>query len=99
MPNHNGTKINPVRLRHHKKWDEFVRNISGGLTVLNPVKGQWVYSNNLHNERMIPVRIVCDQDQMNSIADFTCKHYRQIEVLYYCMSAEVHFHRPKTKKT
>jgi hypothetical protein len=42
MENLTKTKIKPVRTNHHRQWDKFVRNISGGLTVLTPVKGQWV---------------------------------------------------------
>lgn len=29
-------------LEHHKQWDEKVRAISGGLTILKSAKGQWV---------------------------------------------------------
>jgi len=41
----------PFHLRYHKKWDEMVRSISGGLTILTPVKGQWIFEDKLFNER------------------------------------------------
>lgn len=48
----------PYRLRYHKVWDDKVRAISGGLTVMPVAKGQWVYKEELFTERMIPVRIL-----------------------------------------
>lgn len=81
----------PVRTRHHKEWDKRVRKISGGLTILSPVKGQWICrdSNMLYSERMIPVRIYCTEKQIHNIAKFTINHYRQIAVMAYSISDKV----------
>lgn len=81
----------PVRTKHHKKWDEFVRKISGGLTILKPAKGQWIFNNELYEDRVIPVRIACTELQIKEIAYFTKKHYRQISIMYYKISNEVYF--------
>ena len=43
----------PYRTRYHRVWDAKVREISGGLTVMPVVKGQWLSGSVLyHNERM-----------------------------------------------
>ena len=79
----------PVRTRHHKNWDSFVRNITCGLTILKPCKGQWIDKSKLYEERVIPVRIACTRKQLDKIIDFTIKHYRQIAVMAYKISDEV----------
>jgi hypothetical protein len=35
---------------------------------------------------MIPVRIACTQDQIETIADWTAKYYEQQAVMYYRVS-------------
>ncbi len=83
-------------LAHHQAWDAKVRAISKGLTILKPVKGQWVSEDeNLHAERMIPVRILCSEGQIRDIAQMTLVHYDQIEVMYYRISAEAYTVRHK----
>lgn len=81
----------PVRLRHHKEWDKYVRKITGGLTVLKPARGTWIEpeSNELYEERMIPVRIACTEKQIGRIIDFTMTHYDQLAVMAYCISTKV----------
>lgn len=80
-----------VTVRHHKRWDEYVRRISGGLTILTPGKGQWTNKETgiLHEERVIPVRIACDENQINDIIGFTLKHYKQFAVMAYLVSEKV----------
>jgi hypothetical protein len=81
----------PVRLRHHKVWDRFVREITGGLTILHPARGQWINpeTKELLSERVIPVRIACTRKQLQEILDFTIQHYNQIAVMAYLLSEEV----------
>jgi hypothetical protein len=79
----------PVRKRHHKQWDKFVRNISGGLTVCKPAKGQWIHMGKLYEDRVIPVRIACTREQIMTICNFTMNHYRQKSVMSYHLSDEV----------
>ena len=77
----------PVRTRYHRVWDEKVRSISRGLTVLTPAKGQWISPDGeLFVERMIPVRIACTRDDIDKIADMTAKYYEQEAVMYYRVS-------------
>lgn len=79
----------PIRLRFHKVWDEKVRAISGGLTILHPAKGQWVsQEGTLFAERMIPVRIRCADEQMREIAQMTLAYYEQEAVFFYLVSNE-----------
>lgn len=86
--NYNNTK--PVRLAHHKQWDRFVEKITGGLTIMPVSKGIWIDSNRLrYYERMIPVRIMCSENDIIKIAQFTIKHYRQKAVMYYRISTKV----------
>lgn len=78
------------RTRYHRVWDEEVRKITGGLTVMTPVKGQWLSnSNELFVERMIPVRIVATREQIERIIDMTIDYYDQQAVLCYRLSSEV----------
>ena len=80
----------PYRTRYHRVWDKKVRAISGGLTIFSPSKGQWVSSEGeLFNERMIPVRICCTEQEIEQIANMTAKHYNQKAIMYYCVSSNI----------
>jgi len=91
VPTLMGKTNKPVRTKHHKQWDKYVRKLSNGLTILHPVKGQWVEleSNELFEERMIPVRIACSEQDMNKIIQFTLTHYKQLAVMAYQLSNKV----------
>ena len=39
VPTKYGDNEKPIRTKHHKEWDKYVRKISGGLTILTPGKG------------------------------------------------------------
>ena len=79
----------PFRTRYHRVWDNKVRTIAGGLTVLRPAIGQWVNpEGDLFKERMIPVRIMCSRDQIEEIIDITMKYYDQEAILAYMVSSE-----------
>ena len=88
VPTIYGDTIKPIRTRHHKNWDKYVREISLGLTLMTPAKGQWIYENNLFEERVIPVRIFCTDEEMEKIITFSFKHYRQKAIMYYVISNE-----------
>jgi hypothetical protein len=83
----------PFRTRHHKVWDERVRKISSGLTIYKPAKGQWIdrTDDKLYEERMIPVRIACNEVQIRKIMEITKQHYKQIDVMAYQVSDRVIF--------
>jgi len=75
---------------HHKEWDEFVKDISGGLTIMKTAKGEWISpSGKLYTDRTIPCRIVCTEEQISEIIDFTIEHYSQEAVLAYKISDDV----------
>lgn len=79
----------PIRTRFHRVWDAQVRDISGGLTVQPPVRGQWVSGDKeLFRERMIPVRVMCTREQIEAIALMTMEYYEQLAVMYYRISDE-----------
>ena len=79
----------PNRTRYHRVWDEKVRAIAGGLTILRPAIGQWENPEGvLFKERMIPVRIMCTREQIEEIIDITIKYYKQEAVLAYKVSDE-----------
>lgn len=82
--------LRPVRVKHHRNWDNFVRKLTGGLTIYRPAMGQWLHHGSLFKERMIPVRIMCDRKIIDRIAEFTASHYRQLAVFYYKVSTECH---------
>ncbi len=79
-----------IRTRFHRVWDEKVREIAGGLTILTPAKGQWVNTKgNLFHERMIPVRIACTKEQILAIMDMTAAYYEQEAIFAAKVSDEV----------
>lgn len=90
-PNSDGTKF--FTTRYHRVWDEKVRAISGGLTIMSPSKGQWVSPHGtLFVERMIPVRIVASREEVLEIVKMTAEYYSQEAVLCYKISDDVIFH-------
>lgn len=81
----------PYRTRFHRVWDSKIREISGGLTIITPAKGQWISPDGeLFIERMIPVRIRCTRKDMAAIAVMTKEYYDQLAVMYYRISDEVY---------
>lgn len=84
--------------KYHRVWDEKVRAISGGLTILAPAKGQWVSpTGELYAERMIPARIIATREQIEQIIDMTMRYYDQLAVLCYKVSDEVILKHRNTK--
>lgn len=82
----------PFRTRYHRVWDKKVREIANGLTIMHPVRGQWISSTgDLHSERNIPVRIACTREQIIQIMKLTKSYYFQEEVMAYKVSEEVIF--------
>lgn len=76
-----------IPLEYHKQWDAEVLKISGGLTIQSTVSGQWVFlRNQLLVEPMIPVRIMCTEEEIIKISDFTAKHYEQKAIMLYKIS-------------
>ncbi len=78
-------------LEHHKKWDEFVKNLTGGLTIMKSAKGQWIYNKKTYFDKVIPCRIACSPKKIKKIIDFTIKHYEQKAVYAYKVSKTVIF--------
>ena len=79
-----------VRTRHHKEWDKKIHGLTGGLTIMPVAKGQWVDGGVLYSDRVIPVRIMCTQSQIEDIAEMTIEHYRQLAVMYFKISDAAH---------
>ena len=76
----------PYRTRYHRVWDSKVHEISGGLTICPPVKGEWVNGDNLFRERMIPVKIIATESEIEKIIDMTMEYYDQLAILAYKVS-------------
>jgi hypothetical protein len=94
VPTHfnNGEEI-PVE--HHQEWDEYVKSLAGGLTIMKKGRGVWVSGGGTtFKENMTPVRIACKGEQAREIAVFTARHYRQEAVMYYLLSREVYIYKP-----
>ena len=89
VPTMKSDGVTPNRTRYHRVWDDKVRAIAGGLTILRPAVGQWVSpEGELFKERMIPVRIMCTREQIEEIIDITMTYYDQLAVLAYKVSDE-----------
>jgi len=87
----------PFRTRFHRVWDKKIRDLTCGLTIMQPAKGQWidVSTGNLYSERMIPVRIACTYEQLQTVIDITIEYYDQLAVMAYRIADQVII---KTKK-
>lgn len=80
----------PFRLRYHRVWDERVKAVCGGLTIVAPVRGVWVsQESETFKERMIPVRIMCTREEIMVIAFMSKDYYEQLAIMVYLVSAEV----------
>lgn len=97
VPTIYGDTMKPIKTKHHKRWDERVKKISGGLTILTPGKGVWVHEGKDYIERVIPVRIMCDEKSIKKIVEITLQHYRQKAVMYYVLSTECFIVNAETK--
>jgi hypothetical protein len=74
----------------HKNWDKKVEKTSWGLTILRTAKGRWINPNKkLFSEEMIPVRIYCNEKEIEKIMKFTLDYYNQEEVFCYLISNKV----------
>jgi len=77
-------------IEHHRQWDEEVREISGGITILRAAKGQWLDPDRkLSLDKIIPVRVYCTEPQIDQIIQFTMAHYDQKAVMAYMVSSYV----------
>ncbi|HII15094.1 MAG TPA: hypothetical protein HA362_02170 [Nanoarchaeota archaeon] len=77
-------------LKHHHLWDEKVREIAGGITILKSAKGQWVNTKGkLFAEKMIPVRVYCSKKEIGKIIRLTLEHYNQEAAMAYELSSNV----------
>jgi hypothetical protein len=102
VPTIYGDSLKPISTAHHKAWDKVVQKITGGMTIMSPAKGRWTFEGRDYPERVIPVRVMCeevyhhgfhedfvDKSQINKIVQFTLEHYRQKAVMYYVLSNQV----------
>lgn len=90
VPTIYGDTMKPIRTKHHKRWDDRVKKITGGLTIMHPAKGVWVHQGQDFIERVIPVRVECTHEQVYQIAAITAQHYRQKAVMFYRISTDSH---------
>jgi hypothetical protein len=75
-------------VQHHQQWDDRVRAITGGLTIMRTAKGQWVAEDGvLFSEKVIPVRVACDELQAREVMQLTMAHYGQLAVMAYEVSS------------
>jgi len=92
VPATEGHYKNEITVRYHQGWDEKVRAITGGLTIMKPAKGEWVVGEEVgvvFREPMIPVRVWATPQQIDKIARLTMEYYDQKAVMYYCISTAV----------
>ena len=88
VPASNGDKH--FSYEHHKNWDNYVKGISGGITIMKTAKGEWLNpAGKLYKDKIIPCRIICDREQIEEIINFTLRHYDQEAVLAYMISSDV----------
>jgi len=90
---------NEFSLEYHQEWDRFVREESGGLTIMRSAQGQWISPDGqMFREKMIPVRIFCNEEGIDKIIQYTLEYYDQEAVLAYEISGNVKLrHRDPNK--
>jgi hypothetical protein len=100
VPTKYGDTGNPISTKHHKNWDNYVRKITGGLTLMGVARGQWLHRGELFEERIIPVRVACEPNFINPIVTFTIEHYRQTAVMFFKVTehVEIRYRVDKTLK-
>ena len=77
-------------IEHHRAFDRFVRERTGGLTLLRSAKGEWINpTGKLYREGMIPVIIVGKRSHIIEILDFIKTHYDQEAALALRIADEV----------
>ena len=75
---------------YHNIWDDYVKSLSKGLTIMKTSKGIWISSDgNEFIDKMIPVRIFCSKRNIKKIRKFTKKHYEQKKVMVYKISNDI----------
>ena len=78
-------------LQFHKLWDEKVKEISGGLTILRTAKGSWIDTDKKDfSEEMIPVMIRCTKKEIKKITNYTINYYNQKAIFYYLQSKKTY---------
>ena len=76
-----------IAVEDHQSWDEFVRDLVGGLTILRSARGVWQSPDGIiFREEMIPVRIACDKATIEEIIEYTLVYYEQEAVMAYRVS-------------
>lgn len=81
---------NRFSYEHHKKWDDYVKSKSNGLTIFKGAKGEWLNEDGiLFVDKVIPVRIACTKEEIEEIIKFTICHYEQEAVFAYEVSNNV----------
>ena len=74
---------------HCNEWKENILLITKGLTELNPVKGYWINKKTKYIEDMIPIRVLCDETNIEKIIEETITHFDQEAVLAYVISNNI----------
>ncbi len=84
VADNNGVKFS---VEHHQEWDKVVRATAGGQTIMPTAKGYWLDPEGiLYSDRVIPVRIMCDEPAIRQIGELTLSHYGQLAVTAYLIS-------------
>ena len=89
VPTERRSDAKPIKTRFHRVWDAKVRTISGGITIMSPVKGQWMHGDELFSERMIPVMFIATDEQKDKIVEMTAVYYDQLAILCWEISNNV----------
>ena len=100
VPTVHRVRKKPIRVREHRVWDSKVREIAGGLTILQPARGQWVGpEGKLWVDRMIPVLVSCKQVEFDQVIAMTAHFYDEEAVMGWKISdTAVIFPNPEATK-
>ncbi|GGT56367.1 hypothetical protein GCM10010207_65350 [Streptomyces atratus] len=90
----------PFSVRHHRQWDAMVKQLAGGMTLIQLIRGSWVdpVSQEDFAERMIPVRIMCTSEQIVGICKETARFYDEFSVLATLVATEPVLVKPPARQ-
>lgn len=76
------------RIVHHKRWDEHVCKIAGGLTICESISGRYMEHSIMSDDNIV-VMICATEAEMVKIHNFTAIHYSQKAILSYVVSDHI----------
>lgn len=82
---------NLITKKRFEIWEDYICELIGGLTCLQPVAGRYRHKVNgeVVTESVAPYRFACNFENLKRIIEFTKIHFDQEEIMVYGISRTV----------